>query len=348
VHHPYHDFDSSVLRFIRSAAVDKDVLAIKVTIYRTSSDSPIVQALSEAARRGKQVAVLVEITARFDEAPNIAWGQLLEQEGVHVAYGVEKLKTHVKLALVVREEKSKLQNYLHIGTGNYHSKTARMYEDLGLLTCDPEISRDAASVFNELTGATPYAEYRHLLVAPWTMRQRFVELIRREISHAENNQPCGIYAKMNQLQDPELIRELYKASNAGVPVVLNVRGLCCIKPGIPGLSENIRVYGIIDRFLEHSRIYRFENAGEPEFYFGSADWMRRNLDRRMETITMVRDAKIKEELEEIIAVYEADNYNAWDLHPDGSYTRRQPADSEQPHGAQQTFIKLAAEPAAFD
>jgi polyphosphate kinase len=343
LHHPYDSFDGSVLRFLESAAVDPHVLAIKLTIYRTSSDSPIVRALAEAARRGKQVAVLVEITARFDEAPNIAWGELLENEGVHVAYGVERLKTHVKLALVVREERGQLRRYAHVGTGNYHTGTARIYEDLGILTAHPEICEDAASVFNELTGAIGAQRYRRLLVAPDFMRTRFVELIRREAEHARAGAPCGIYAKMNQLQDREVISELYGAGRAGVPITLNVRGLCCLKPGLPRLSESIRVYSVVGRFLEHSRLYRFVNGGDPEYYTGSADWMKRNLENRVETIVPVLDREVRRELDGIIEVYERDNSSAWDAYPDGRYERRRPAPGETRRAAQEEFIRLAGE-----
>ena len=341
VHHPYQCFDTSVLRFIESAAMDEKVLAIKLTIYRTSSDSPIIAALLEAARRGKQVAVLVEITARFDEAPNIAWGRLLEKEGVHVSYGVEKLKTHVKLALVLREEGDGIRRYVHAGTGNYHTGTARIYEDLGILSCDSGLGEDVAAVFNELTGATPYREYRKLLVAPRFMRERFCELIRREIDHAENGRPSGIKAKMNQLQDPALVRELYLASRAGVPISLNVRGLCILRPGVAGLSETIEVFSVLGRFLEHGRIYRFENGGEPEIYIGSADWMKRNLDRRVETMAPITDAALKNEIDAILRVLENDNHTAWDLQTDGSYIRRKPKDGEPTRAAQQEFIRLA-------
>ncbi len=341
VHHPYQRFDTSVLQFIRAAALDPAVLAIKLTIYRTSRTSPIVEALLEAARRGKQVAVLVEITARFDEAPNIEWGKRLEQEGAHVAYGVERLKTHVKLALVVREEGGELRRYAHIGTGNYHSGTARIYEDLGVFTADADLCEDVAQVFNELTGSLAYEEYEHLLVAPRAMRRRFVELIRREAEHAQAGRPAGIYAKMNQLQDPAIIRELYRASQAGVPITLNVRGLCCLRPGVPGLSASIRVYGVIGRFLEHSRIYRFENAGSPELYIGSADWMKRNLSNRVETIAPVRDAAVKAQIEEIIAAYEADNASAWDCDAQGRYTRRRPREGEAPRPVQEVLIRRA-------
>lgn len=340
VHHPYQDFSSSVVRFLESATVDPDVVAIKLTIYRTSSDSPIIRALAEAARQGKQVAVLVEITARFDEAPNIAWGRYLEKEGVHVSYGVEKLKTHVKLALVVREEEGKLRRYLHVGTGNYHSGTARVYEDLGLFTADPDLCEEAAAVFNELTASTPF-EYRHFLIAPHSMRDRFVELIRREAEHAKKGRPSGIRAKMNQLQDPWIIRELYAASEAGVPVTVNVRGLSCLRPGVPGLSENIRVFGVIDRFLEHSRIYRFENAGQPEYFIGSADWMARNLNNRVESIAPVRDPELQLQLGEILHTYERDNYSVFDCDGDGTYTRRRPDKKKAAFRAQAVFIERA-------
>jgi polyphosphate kinase len=341
LHHPYTSFDTSVLQFLESAAVDPDVLAIKLTIYRTSSDSPIVRVLAEAARRGKQVAVLVEITARFDEAPNIAWGRYLEQEGVHVAYGVERLKTHVKLALVVREEDQQIRRYAHVGTGNYHAGTAKIYEDLGVLTCDPVVCEDAANVFNALTGTTPHAENTKMLIAPVSMRRRFIELIERESENARQGKPCGIYAKMNQLQDSAIIRKLYEAGQAGVPVTLNVRGLCCLRPGVPGLSENIRVYSVLGRFLEHSRIYRFKNGGKPEYYLGSADWMKRNLNRRVETIVPVDDRTLQRQLDEIIAVYEKDNNSAWDCGPDGTYVRRAPQGRKKKSSAQETFIRLA-------
>jgi polyphosphate kinase len=341
LHHPYHGFETSVLTFLRAAAVDPEVLALKLTIYRTSSDSPIVQTLTEAARRGKQVAVVVEVTARFDEGPNIAWGQLLEKEGVHVAYGVQKLKTHVKLALVLREERSKIRRYIHVGTGNYHTGTARLYEDLGVLSCDAELCDDVAALFNELTGATSYNNYHKMLVAPKNMRERFIELIRREAEHAKAGRPCGIRAKMNQLQDQQIIRELYLASQAGVPITLNVRGLCCLRPGVPKLSETIRVYSVVGRFLEHSRIYCFLNGGKPEYYLGSADWMRRNLDSRVETIMPVDDEKVKQELAAILDVYDNDNSSAWDCLPDGSYVLRRPPKGEACRATQEMFIMLA-------
>ena len=341
VHHPYHSFGTSVLRFIESAAADSRTLAIKLTIYRTSSDSPIVRALLEAARRGKQVAVLVEITARFDEAPNIAWGRLLEDEGVHVCYGVEKLKTHVKLAMVVREEAGTLRRYVHVGTGNYHAGTARVYEDLGVLSADQVLAADVAALFNQLTSATPSSAHSTLVVAPFTMRERFTALIRREADHARNGRRCGIRAKMNQLQDPHIMRELYAASQAGVPISLNVRGLCCLRPGVAGLSATIHVYSVVGRFLEHGRVYWFENGGDPEVFLGSADWMKRNLDGRVETVIPVHDARLVEELRRILAVYESDNTSAWDLRPDGTYVRRTAAPGQPRCAAQEVFIRLA-------
>lgn len=341
LHHPYDSFDSSVLRFLESAAEDPRVLAIKLTIYRTNKDSPIVKALTRAARAGKQVAVLVEITARFDEAPNIAWGKALENEGVHVAYGVKKLKTHVKAALVVREERGGIRRYAHVGTGNYHTATARIYEDLGLLTCDAEICEEVAHVYNELTGAVQSAGYESLLVAPVSMRRRFTEMIRREAENAHAGKESGISAKMNQLQDAAIIAELYRASQAGVPIELGVRGLCCLRPGVPGLSDKIRVFAVVGRFLEHGRIYRFANAGRPEYFIGSADWMKRNLDRRVESIAPVRDEAVRRQLDEILDVYTADNSSAWDCQPDGVYIRRRPAEGEEPRPAQEVFIAMA-------
>jgi polyphosphate kinase len=342
VHLPYHSFDTSILRFLESAAVDPAVLAIKLTIYRTGRRSPIVQALKEAARRGKQVAVLVEITARFDEAPNISWGKELEEAGAHVAYGVERVKTHVKLALVVREEPDGIRRYVHVGTGNYHEGTARLYEDLGLLSADPELAAHAAAIFNELTAGIPAPTPGKLLIAPHDLRERFVALIRREAGHARAGRPCGIRAKMNQLQDPQMIRELYAASLAGVPIVLAVRGLCCLRAGIPELSPTIQVYSTLGRFLEHSRIYRFENGGAPEFFLGSADLMTRNLSRRMETVTPVCDPAIKAELEDILRIYEEDNCSAWDMQADGEYVRRRPAAGEARREAQQVFVERSA------
>ena len=343
VHLPYHNFNTSILRFLQSAAQDSGVLAIKISIYRTSSQSPVMQALIEAARRGKQVAVFVEITARFDEAPNIAWGEVLENAGVHVVYGMKRLKTHVKLALVVREESGDIRRYVHVGTGNYHAGTARQYEDLGILSCDPDLTESVAAVFNELTGSIGAPDYGNLLVAPHNLRERFTELIRREAEHGRAGRPCGIRAKMNQLQDTQINQELYAAGRAGVSISLNVRGMCCLRAGVPGLSENIKVFSVLGRFLEHARIYRFENGGEPEFFIGSADWMRRNLDARMETIMPVLDNDIMQELEHILDVYESDNVTAWDMLPDNTYLRRTPANGENPRPSQERFIQEAAQ-----
>jgi polyphosphate kinase len=343
LHHPYHNFDTSVLRFLESAARDPKVLAIKLTIYRTSRQSSIIQALIEAARRGKQVVVLVEITARFDEAPNIAWGEQLEKAGAHVVYGMEWLKTHIKLGLVVREEETGIRRYVHVSTGNYHTGTARLYEDLGILSCDPELGAGAAGVFNELTGAIATRDYGPLLIAPHNLRESFTALIRREAEHSMAGRPAGIRAKMNQLQDPEIIRELYLASQAGVPMTFNVRGLCCLRAGVPGLSETIGVFSTLGRFLEHGRIYRFENGGEPAYFIGSADWMRRNLSNRMESIMPVIDTAICAELEQILSIYEQDNCTAWDMLPDGTYLRRRHADAEECLAAQERFIRITSD-----
>lgn len=341
VHHPYQTFDRSVLMFLDAASRDPEVVAIKLTIYRISARAPVIEKLLEAVRAGKQVAVLVEITARFDEAPNMRWAHLLEREGVHVVYGMAQLKTHAKLAMVVRRENDGIRRYCHLGTGNYHDGTARLYEDLGLFTANPELGDDVAALFNELTGATPYDRYRHLLVAPRYLRGRFTELIRREAEHAHAGRPCGIRAKMNQLQDPALIGELYAASQAGVPIELNVRGLCCLRAGVPGLSETIQVFSVVGRFLEHSRVYRFENGGAPEHFIGSADWMKRNLDRRVEQIVPILDRGIAREIDAILDSYRDDNASAWDMQPDGSYRQRQPADDEPCQVVQETLIKRA-------
>ncbi len=340
IHLPYHDFDSSILRLLQHAATDPKVLAIKLTIYRTSTQSPIVKALMEAANRGKQVAVLVEITARFDEAPNIAWGKMLEQGGAHVVYGVERLKTHVKLAMVVREESCGIKRYVHIGTGNYHTGTARLYGDLGIISCNQQLGEDVSLLFNELTGAIAAQEYNLLFVAPHNMRERFTALIRQEAENCKDGKPAGIRAKLNQLQDRDIIRELYLASQAGVPISLNIRGLCSLRAGVPGLSQTIRVFSILGRFLEHSRVYRFENGGDPLFLIGSADWMKRNLDRRMETIVPVFNPEIKAELEKILSVYEKDNTFSWDMLPDGRYVRRRPMTAEEPLSAQNYFASF--------
>ncbi|WP_298975902.1 polyphosphate kinase 1, partial [uncultured Thermosynechococcus sp.] len=276
VHHPYHSFAATVQRFITLAAHDPQVLAIKMTLYRTSGDSPIVNALIKAAENGKQVAVLVELKARFDEENNILWARKLEKVGVHVVYGVPGLKTHTKTVLVVRQEAGQIRRYIHIGTGNYNPKTASLYEDLGLFSCREELGADLSELFNVLTGYSRQREYRQLLVAPVTMRDRTLQLIYREIEHARNGQPGRIIAKMNAITDTQVIRALYEASQAGVEIDLIIRGMCCLRPGVPGVSDRIRVISIIGRFLEHSRIFYFGNNGQPEYYIGSADWRSRN------------------------------------------------------------------------
>ena len=325
IHHPYESFRTTVEEFVRQAATDPHVLAIKMTLYRTSGDSPIARALIRAAERGKQVAVIVELKARFDEGANIEWARLLETAGVHVTYGLIGLKVHSKAALVVREEADGLRRYCHIGTGNYNSKTARLYEDLGLLTCDPQIGSDLTQLFNELTGYGRNIDYERLAVAPRLMRQELNELIQGEIDAASAEPGRGrITMKMNSLVDPGMIDELYRASGAGVEIDLIVRGICCLYPGVPGLSENIRVRSIVGRYLEHSRVYRFANGdgpGRPTHLVGSADLMPRNLDRRVEVLTPVIDPKLQPRLDEILDIALRDDVLAWTLDAEGRWTR---------------------------
>jgi polyphosphate kinase len=321
VHHPYESFAASVERFIAQAADDPDVLTIKQTLYRTSGDSPIVQSLIRAAERGKQVVVLVEIKARFDEQANIVWARKLERAGAHVVYGLVGLKTHSKTALVVRREGSGLRRYVHIGTGNYNPRTARLYTDLGLLTCRPEIGADVTDLFNVLTGLSRQSSFRRLLVAPMTLRTRFLELVEREIGHAAAGRPARIVLKLNAVIDPRAIEALYRASQAGVDVELIARGGCSLVPGIPGWSERIRVRSIIGQFLEHSRIWGFENGGRPEWYIGSADLMERNLDRRVEAIVPVEDVEARARLAEIVEVMLADDRRSWQLGSDAVWYR---------------------------
>ncbi|MEZ2234213.1 polyphosphate kinase 1 [Microcoleus sp.] len=330
LHHPYHSFAATVQRFITEAARDRSVLAIKMTLYRTSGDSPIVSALIEAAQNGKQVAVLVELKARFDEENNINWARKLEQAGVHVVYGLVGLKTHTKILMAVRREDGCIRRYVHIGTGNYNPKTAGLYTDVGLLSCREDLGSDLTDLFNYLTGYSRQVSYRNLLVAPVNMRDRFLALIRREAEfcrlQTENgHSTCGrIVAKMNALVDPQIIVALYEASQAGVKIDLIIRGICCLRPGIEGVSENIKVISIIGRFLEHSRMFYFFNGGNEEVYIGSADWMQRNLTRRVEAIVQVEDPTIAMELQEILGVMLADNRQAWDLQPGGHYSQRRP------------------------
>ncbi|MEA5511714.1 polyphosphate kinase 1 [Crocosphaera sp. UHCC 0190] len=341
VHHPYQSFSASVQQFITQAAHDPDVLAIKMTLYRTSGDSPIVNALITAAENGKQVAALVELKARFDEENNILWARRLEQSGVHVVYGLVGLKTHTKVILVVRREGNKIRRYVHIGTGNYNPKTAKLYTDLGLLSCREELGADLTDLFNFLTGYSRQKSYRKLLVAPVNMRDRMIAMIRREAEHCRNGGSGRIVAKMNALVDPQMITSLYEASQAGVKIDLIVRGICCLRPGIEGVSENIHVISIVGRFLEHSRIFYFHNGGDEEIYIGSADWMTRNLSRRVEAITPIDDPAIAKELQEILGIMLADNRQAWDLQTNGSYIQRKPENDKQEQNSQKIFMKMA-------
>lgn len=341
LHHPYHSFSATVQEFITQAAHDPKVLAIKMTLYRTSGDSPIVNALIAAAENGKQVAVLVELKARFDEENNIIWARRLEQAGVHVVYGLVGLKTHTKVVLVVRQESKKIRRYVHIGTGNYNPKTAKLYTDLGLLSCRKELGADLTDLFNFLTGYSRQKSYRKLLVAPVNMRDRTIAMIRREIEHCRQGKNGRIVAKMNALVDPPIIATLYEASQAGVSIDLIVRGICCLRPGVEGVSENIRVISIVGRFLEHSRIFYFHNGGNEEVYIGSADWMTRNLSRRVEAITPIEDPDIAKELQEILGIMLADNRQAWELQPDGTYVQREPERHQKEQSTHQVLMDMA-------
>jgi len=334
LHHPYDSF-MPVIEFIRTAAHDPLVLAIKITLYRVGINSPIVNALLEAQENGKQVAVLVELKARFDEENNIVWARKLEAQGVHVVYGLLGLKTHCKVALVIRKEDDGLRRYIHLSTGNYNATTARIYTDIGLLTSQQDLGTDASELFNRLTGYAPAAVYDRLMVAPEYLRDQFDDLIQREIAHAHAGRKAHLIFKMNALVDAKLIRRLYEASMAGVKVDLLVRGICCLRPGIPGISDNIRVTSIVGRYLEHSRIYYFANGGDDEIYMGSADLMPRNLDRRVETIFPVDSPEIKTRIvEEILAVQMRDNLKTRELQADGSYKRLRPKDGDEPLNCQ--------------
>ncbi|WP_182663215.1 RNA degradosome polyphosphate kinase [Streptomyces calidiresistens] len=340
LHHPYDSFSTSVQAFVEQAAADPDVLAIKQTLYRTSGDSPIVDALIDAAESGKQVLVLVEIKARFDEQANIKWARKLVEAGCHVVYGLVGLKTHCKLSLVVRQEGDNLRRYAHIGTGNYHPKTARFYEDLGLLTADPEVGADLSDLFNRLSGYSRRETYRRLLVAPRSLRDGLIERIRREIVHHRAGRPAGVRIKVNSLVDERVIDALYRASRAGVPVDVWVRGICALRPGVPGLSENIRVRSVLGRFLEHSRVYAFAAGGESEVWLGSADLMHRNLDRRIEVLVRVADPAHRSALTRLLATGTADSTASWHLGPDGEWTRHAvDADGEPLRNIQETLIE---------
>ncbi|HLM00849.1 MAG TPA: polyphosphate kinase 1, partial [Pyrinomonadaceae bacterium] len=337
LHHPYTTY-STVTDFIREAAEDDDVQAIKICLYRTGKDSPIVASLIRASQLGKQVTALVELKARFDEENNIEWAKRLEDEGVHVVYGIHTLKTHSKVAMVVRREKDHLRRYIHLATGNYNPTTSRIYTDLGLLTCDEVIGADVTDLFNFLTGYSQHSDYRELLVAPINLREKLLEFIRRETANSLAGKKARIVIKVNSLTDVELIHALYEASQAGVKTDLIVRGICSLCPGVPGVSENIRVRSIVGRFLEHSRIFYFANGGEEEVYIGSADWMHRNLDRRVEVIVPIKDANIRQYLKDVLLdAYLRDNANARILNPDGSYEKIS-ANGSEPFSSQMFFV----------
>ncbi|MFL5637824.1 MAG: polyphosphate kinase 1, partial [Gemmatimonadaceae bacterium] len=328
VHHPFDSFETTVERFVTSAAADDDVLAIKITLYRTSGDTEIVRALGEAAQSGKRVAVLIELKARFDEVNNIGWARTLEGFGVNVGFGLPNLKTHAKIAVVLRREADGIRRYVHIGTGNYNAETAQVYTDIGMFTSDQAIGADLTDLFNALTGYPHDDAYTDLLVAPANMRSRFAAMVKREADHARAGHPARIIAKMNALVDPEMIGALYDASQAGVQIDLIVRGICCLRPGVPGVSDGIKVTSIIGRFLEHSRIFYFANGGREELYFGSPDWMPRNFDRRVEVVTPIQDARLHSRVFNLLETFLADNRLAWDLAADGTYTQRKPGKAQ--------------------
>jgi polyphosphate kinase len=338
LHHPYTAY-SSVTDFINAAAEDEKVLAIKICLYRAGKDSPVIKSLVKASRNGKQVAALVELKARFDEENNIEWARRLEAEGVHVVYGMSGMKTHSKVALIVRSEDDGLRRYVHIATGNYNPTTSRIYTDLGLLTSDPEIGADATDLFNFLTGYSFQSEFRQLMVAPINLREKMLEMIARETENKKAGKEARIIVKINSLTDDKIIAALYRASHAGVKIDLIVRGICALRPGIEGLSENIRVISIVGRFLEHSRVFYFAHGGKEEVYIGSADWMHRNLDRRVEAIVPINDAVLKQYLkEEILAAYLQDNVNASILQPDGTYAKIEAAEGEIEFDSQAYFV----------
>jgi polyphosphate kinase len=344
VHHPYESFDASVERFIDEAADDPQTVAIKMTVYRVGDDTPFVRSLIRAAEAGKQVACVIELKARFDEARNIHWAQALEKVGAHVTYGVVGLKTHTKVALVVRKEGTELRCYAHVGTGNYHVKTARLYTDVGLFTSERSVTDDVVNLFHYLTGRARTPRFERLLVAPINMRERFLALIEREISHCEAGRPARIVAKMNQLEDVEISRALVEASRAGVPVDLVIRGFCCLKPRIAGYTDNVRVRSIIGRFLEHSRIFYFANGSDDplkgDYVIGSADWMFRNLSRRVEAAVPVTVAQLRERLWEILDACLADRRQAWEMQSDGRYLQCKPAPDDGPSSSMGTHACL--------
>jgi len=343
VHHPYHSFSATVQQFITQSAHDPRVLAIKMTLYRTSGDSSIIKALIEAAENGKQVVALVELKARFDEENNILWARKLEKAGVHVVYGLVGLKTHTKIVLVVRKEDEQIRRYLHIGTGNYNPKTAKLYTDIGLFSCRENLGADLTDLFNYLTGYSKQKAFRKLLVAPVTMRDRMISMIEREAEHCRNGGTGRIVAKMNSLVDVPVIEALYSASMAGVKIDLIIRGICCLRPQVEDLSENINVISIIGQFLEHSRIFYFHNNGEEEVYIGSADWMTRNLSRRVEAVTPIEDEKLMKQLEEILGIMLSDNRQAWELQADGTYIQRQAPEGQKEQSTHKILMSMAQE-----
>jgi polyphosphate kinase len=341
LHHPYDSFSTSVQAFLEQAAADPKVLAIKQTLYRTSGDSPIVDALIDAADAGKQVLALVEIKARFDEQNNITWARKLEQAGVHVVYGIVGLKTHSKLCLVVRQEGDRLRRYCHVGTGNYNPKTARLYEDLGLLTCDDEVGEDLTKLFNQLSGFAPRTRYSRLLVAPRSLRRGLVQRIEREAEHHRAGRPAHIRIKVNSMVDEAVIDALYRASQVGVPIDVVVRGICAVRPGVPGLSETIRVRSVLGRFLEHSRIFAFEAGGDAEVYIGSADMMHRNLDRRVEALVRIRDVEHQRALVDLVDLAADAGTASWHLGPEGTWDRAAVDDAGEPLLDLQEFLIAA-------
>ena len=346
LHHPYESFQP-VIEFFRQAAHDPDVLAIKTTLYRVGRNSPIVQALLDAALNGKQVAALVELKARFDEESNIGWARALESQGVHVVYGLVGLKVHSKISMVVRREGKQMRRYLHLGTGNYNAGTARLYTDFGFFTNDEEIGADATDLFNYLTGYTAESHFRKLLVAPTTMRPRLVELIEREIERQKSGEQGYLLFKMNSLEDPGMMELLYRASMAGVKIDLLVRGLCCLRPGVAELSKNIRVISIVGRYLEHSRAYYFRNGGHEELYLGSADLMPRNLNRRVEVLFPIENRHMLRKIkEDILDLYFRDRLKARYMQPDGSYVHATSEGAETPFSAQAWFMEKYTNPVA--
>lgn len=344
VHHPYESFEHSVERFLRQAVDDPKVLAIKMTLYRTGDNSPFIPLLIRAADRGKQVVVLIELKARFDEERNIHWAQELENAGIHVVYGVVGLKTHAKVALVIRQEQERVRCYAHFGTGNYHRETSKLYTDLGYFTCKPEFTDDAVELFHFLTGRSLKRNYKKLLVAPINMKDRFIEMIKREAEHARAGRPARIIAKCNSLEDSSVGRALYEASQAGVNIDLIVRGFCCVRPQVPGLSERIRVISVIGRFLEHSRIFFFQNGQssplDGEFFIGSADWMYRNLLARVETVVPIEEPALRERLWEIFEVMLNDRRQAWEMRLDGSYVQFKPKSPDEELGTHKKLMEL--------